>query len=180
MESNDKHRGTTIAVVAGIVGVLLGLCLGAMAGGVGGYLIGRGAAQRATLMPRITPLQPEIPALPERATPTPPAQRLPRLPSGVPEGGALVQELVKGGPAESAGVKVGDIITQVDRNPVDANHRLSDVLATYKPNDRVTLTVWRAGRTQTIAVQLAAHPDDARRAYLGVRYSDMTIQRQEP
>ncbi len=170
MNEEKKNRGLTIAVVAGVVALLLGLCLGAVAGGVGGYFLGRNSAGTGTAAlptpgrllvtpaPRVTPL------------PAVPAPVLPNMMSG----GALIQEVLSGGPAEAAGLKVGDVITKVDRVSLDANHKLADVLTTYKPDDKVTLTIWRGAETRTIIVKLGSHPDDAKRAYLGVRFSQLT------
>ncbi|MCX6028285.1 MAG: PDZ domain-containing protein [Chloroflexi bacterium] len=179
---NRRDRTVTIAVVAGVVALLLGLCLGAVAGGLGGYFIGRGAAPQAaaqSLQPRITPQSPRAPAL----LPTPQSletPQIPQLPNLLRGGGALVQEVVKGTPAEDAGIKVGDVITKVDDTPMDATHRLGDVVAGHTPGDRVTLTVWRAGETRTIKVKLGENPDGTKRAYLGIRYVEMTPQQPTP
>lgn len=181
MEGEKPNRTAWIAVITGIVALLLGLCLGGLAGGVGGYLIGRSAAPRtaATLWPRFMPTpQRDLPAIPTPRPPQPP-ERL--RPGGIiPQAGAMIQEVAANSPAAEAGLKVGDIITQVDRTPIDANHRLADVVAQYKPGDKVTLTVWRTGSTRTITVTVGAHPEDATRAYLGVRYGELAPQRVTP
>ncbi len=181
MENRRDHT-VTIAVVAGAVALLLGLCLGAVAGGLGGYFIGRGAAPQAAsqfVQPRITPQSPRAPAL--LPTPqSPETPQIPQLPGLLRRSGALVQEVVKGTPAEDAGIKVGDVITKVDDTPVDATHRLGDVVAGYKPGDRVTLTIWRVGETRTIKVKLGENPDNPKRAYLGVYYVEMAPQQPPP
>ncbi len=176
MNEENKTRSSTIAIVAAIVALLLGLCLGAVAGGAGGYFLGRSSAGKGaaalptpgrllvTPAPRVTPL-PAVPA--------------PVLPNTI-SGGALIQEVLSGGPAEAAGLKVGDVITKVDNVSLDANHQLADVLATYKPDDKVTLTVWRGTATRTITVKLGQNPNDATRAYLGVRFSELTVPKSTP
>lgn len=181
MEGEKPNRTALIAVVTGIVALLLGLCLGGLAGGVGGYLIGRSAAPRAGApqWPRFVPTPPGgLPALPTpRSLPTP--ERL--HPGGlIPQAGAMIQEVVTGSPAAEAGLKAGDIITKVDDTPIDADHRLADVVTQYKPGDKVTLTVWRTGSTRTITVTVGVHPEDATRAYLGVRYGELAPQRGTP
>jgi serine protease Do len=171
MEEEKPKRTALIAVITGIVALLLGLCLGGLAGGIGGYLIGRSAARQA-----IAPPWP-------RAIPTPRAAQPPeRLRPGglIPQAGALIQEVAADSPAAAAGLKAGDIITQVDKTPIDANHRLADVVAQYKPGDKVTLTIWRTGATRTLTVTVGAHPEDATRAYLGVRYGELMPQRVTP
>jgi len=182
MEGEKQNRTTLIAVITGIVALLLGLCLGGLAGGVGGYLIGRSAGPRvapAQLLPRGMPTpQRRLPAVPTPSAPQTPERM---RPGGLmPQGGAMIQEVVADSPAAEAGLKVGDIITMVDKTPIDADHRLADVVAQYKPGDKVTLTVWRTANTRTITVTVGAHPDDAQRAYLGVRYGELAPQRVTP
>ncbi len=177
MEGEKSNRTTLIAVITGIVALLLGLCLGGLAGGVGGYLIGQSTAPRAiaTQRPRAIPTpQRGLPAIPTpRAPQTPERMR----PGGlIPQAGAMIQEVVAGSPADEAGLKAGDIVTLVDKTPIDADHRLADVVAQYKPGDKVTLTVWRMTATRTITVTVGAHPEDATRAYLGVKYGELTPQ----
>ena len=137
-----KDRTVTVAIITGVVALLLGCCLGAMAGAMGGYFIGHQASSRWN--ERIAPDSFEMPTLPDLA--------------GMQ--GALVQEVVAGSPAEAAGVQVGDIITAVDGTPIDANHRLADVVSQYQPGDRVKITVWRAGDAKS-------HHSDTRRKSAG-------------
>lgn len=177
MEDTPKSRTALIAIITGLVALLLGLCLGLALGGAGGYLIGRSAG------PRSLPLWPwEPPALtPQWRAPQVPTPLLPLRPGGFfPRAGALVQEVAANTPAAKAGLRTGDIITKVDNTPIDADHRLADIIAQRKPDDQVTLTVWRAGNTRTVTVTLAAHPDDAQRAYLGVMYTELPPQRVTP
>ncbi len=180
MTENKSSRTVTIAIVTGIVALLLGLCLGGVAGGLGGYFIGRGAAPRAA----VEPMQPQV--VPQgRVTPrvlqTPtPRSQMPQLPDMLSRSGALIQEVVKDTPAAQAGLKAGDVITKVDNTAVDATHRLGDILAGHKPGNQVTLTVWRVGVTQTIKVKLGENPDGSKRAYLGVRYSEISAGQGAP
>lgn len=157
-----SDRTVTIAVIAGVVALLLGLCMGALAGGVGGYLIGRQSVSVSTVAPSIeTPLLPQVPGLDALS-------------------GAYVREVIAGSPAEKAGIRVGDIITGVDDTPVDANHRLVDVMSGYKPGDRITVKLWRSGATRTLDVSLGQNADNAALPYLGVRYSDISPERLIP
>ena len=98
------------------------------------------------------------------------------MPGLLGEQGALIQEVMPGSPAEAAGVQVGDIITAVDGTPVDANHRLADVVSQYRPGDRVKITVWHAGDSKRITVTLGENPNESARPYLGVRYADFAEQ----
>ena len=49
--------------------------------------------------------------------------------------GAWVQQVTTGSPAERAGIRLGDLITNVDDTPVDADHRLVDLIGNYEPGD---------------------------------------------
>ncbi|OIO96410.1 MAG: hypothetical protein AUK03_03995 [Anaerolineae bacterium CG2_30_64_16] len=176
---NKKDRTLLIAVITGVITLLLGLCLGALAGGVGGYLIGRSAAPEPVELPgeRLLPQAPPDQQVPELPVPE---FRGPMAPEGMPQSGALVREVVADTPAEQAGLKLGDLITRVDETPVDANHRLADVLGQYQPGDQVELTIWRWTETLTLSVKLGPHPDSPRRAYLGIMYTDFSLEQQAP
>ncbi|MGC8780230.1 MAG: S1C family serine protease [Anaerolineae bacterium] len=182
MGDTQKNRTALIAVITGLIALLLGLCLGLVAGGVGGYLIGRSADARWGLP---LPVFPEAPT-PPRRLPLLPTPALPSTPERLrpggffPRAGALIQEVVANTPAAEGGLRTGDIITKVNDAPVDADHRLADLIARYKPGDKVSLTVWRAGNTRTVTVTLAAHPDNAQRPYLGVTYVELPPQRVTP
>ena len=153
-----KDRAVTIAIITGVVALLLGCCLGATAGALGGYFIGHQASSRLDEL--VGPDSFEMPTLPDL--------------TGMR--GAMVQEVVAGSPAEAAGVQVGDVITAVDGTPIDANHRLADVVSQYQPGDRVKLKVWRAGNVKSVTATLGENPQDSTRPYLGVRYADFTEQ----
>lgn len=68
--------------------------------------------------------------------------------------GALIVEVAPNSPAEQAGLQVGDVVTAVDGDPVDARRTLAGRLLAYEPGDTVVLTVWRAGETLEIEVVL--------------------------
>jgi S1-C subfamily serine protease len=66
--------------------------------------------------------------------------------------------VVAGSPADKAGLKANDIITKVGGQTIDSNHSLTSVIANYKPGDKVTLTIIRGGKTQTVSVTLGTVP----------------------
>jgi membrane-associated protease RseP (regulator of RpoE activity) len=189
VNGEKRTSTTTVAVITGIIALFLGLCLGAMLGGLSGYLIGRSTAPKTAPVIRPTSALPR----PGRITPTPTPRggrpgvaptATPEAPSSGPESppanGALIQEVVEGSPAAAANLRRNDVVTKVEGTPIDANHRLADLVAQYKPGDTVRLTVWRAGNTRVIRVTVGAHPDDPERAYMGVRYSDLAPPQRTP
>lgn len=68
--------------------------------------------------------------------------------------GALIVAVAPDSPAERAGLQVGDVVTAVDGDPVDARRTLAGRLLAYEPGDTVVLTVLRAGETLAIEVVL--------------------------
>jgi putative serine protease PepD len=78
---------------------------------------------------------------------------------GIPEG-SQVTAVDRSGPAAAGGLKVGDVITQVDDVHIDAAHPLSLLLrARFHPNQRVTVTYSRDGNSTQAEMTLAGeHP----------------------
>ena len=79
--------------------------------------------------------------------------------TGLPTGAQIVT-VDKGGPAASAGLQAGDVITQVDDVKLDAAHPLSLVLRSrFHPNQRVAVTYSRAGASTQAQLTLSSqHP----------------------
>lgn len=74
--------------------------------------------------------------------------------------GALVTAVEPGSPAEAAGLKLGDVITQLDDNPVDAAHPLAQVLRShYRPAQRTAVSYTRGSQSSQVPVTLTGgHP----------------------
>ncbi len=79
--------------------------------------------------------------------------------SGLPEGSQVVT-VDKGGPAAAAGLRQGDVITQLDDVHIDAAHPLSLLLRSrFHASQRVTVTYTRGGSsTQAELTLTGAHP----------------------
>ncbi len=73
-------------------------------------------------------------------------------------GGLYVQGVVPAGPAASAGIREGDVITEIDGAPATSNVQLQELTLTKKPGDQVTLTYVRSGKTSTATVTLGTQP----------------------
>ncbi len=73
---------------------------------------------------------------------------------GVPAGG-LVLAVQAGSAAEAAGLKVGDVLTQIDDNKLDAAHPLIQLLRTrYKPAQRAVVSFTRGGASNQVELTL--------------------------
>ena len=69
--------------------------------------------------------------------------------------GALVRRLALPGAAADAGIRAGDILTEVAGRPVDAAHPLLNALVEFAPGDRVKVVFNRNGRIIETEVLLA-------------------------
>jgi putative serine protease PepD len=70
--------------------------------------------------------------------------------------GAQVQTVENGGPADKAGLEKGDVITKVDDEVIDGSESLVATIRGHRPDDKVTLTYVRAGKTQTTTAALGS------------------------
>ena len=68
--------------------------------------------------------------------------------------GALVSNVEKGGPADQAGLRSGDVIRKVDGAPIVASGDLPALIGQKKPGSRITLDVWRQGERHEISARL--------------------------
>ncbi len=70
--------------------------------------------------------------------------------------GAYVREVLVGSPADKGGIKVGDIITEIDGRKVkDVGGGLASVVNQKKVGELVKLKVWRSGKEMEVSVTLA-------------------------
>ncbi len=78
-------------------------------------------------------------------------------------GGAYVGHVQSGGPAAKAGIRVGDVITDVANTPTPAGAELSAALATLEPGQKVEVAIRRAGAIRkTVDVTLGEYPGTSR------------------
>jgi serine protease Do len=75
-------------------------------------------------------------------------------------GGALVQSVESGGPADKAGVEAGDIITRVDGKVVEKQGDLPRIIGGMKPGTKATVQVFRRGATRDVAVTVGEFEAD--------------------
>ena len=75
--------------------------------------------------------------------------------------GALVGDVTAGGPAQRAGIQVGDIILSVNGHPVKSSEELSQVTANVPPGGALSLEVLRNSRRLTIAARSGTRPAEA-------------------
>ena len=72
--------------------------------------------------------------------------------------GIYVKTLENFSAAERAGIKVGDVIVKADGQTVETMDELNEIKNQKKIGDKMTLTIWRNGKTQDIDVTLQEQP----------------------
>jgi putative serine protease PepD len=73
-------------------------------------------------------------------------------------GGAKITSIVSGSPADKAGLKVGDVITQYDGKTVTSADELTAAVFHSHSGETVNVTVQRSGSTKTVQVKLGVQP----------------------
>ena len=76
--------------------------------------------------------------------------------NGIP--GATVEVVEPNGPAAKAGVSTGDVITQVNGQPITSSGGLASALAQMQPGQQIQLQVSRAGQMLIVDTTLASRP----------------------
>ena len=71
----------------------------------------------------------------------------------------IVAKLIPGSGAESAGIKRGDRITQVDDVPIEKAQDLVNVVMRHLPGDILRVTVTRSGQLHEYSIALVRHSD---------------------
>lgn len=74
-------------------------------------------------------------------------------------GGVILNEIFPGGPADSAGLKPGDVITAIETHDVFEQEALKFRIATKGEGDRVSVTYLREGRPHTARLALEVPPE---------------------
>jgi serine protease Do len=89
---------------------------------------------------------------------------------GLPKvGGALISSVEKGGPAEKAGVRPSDVILKFDGKAVNSSADLPRIVAATKPGNKVSVQLWRKGRTQDVSLVVGEIQDEGVVAQRGGR-----------
>jgi serine protease Do len=72
--------------------------------------------------------------------------------------GALVSEVVSGGPAAKSGIRQGDVIVGFNDEPIKDAHDLPAMVAKTPVGEHVTVTLRRDGKTQKVPVTIGKLP----------------------
>jgi serine protease Do len=79
-------------------------------------------------------------------------------------GGALIGDITPNGPAANAGLKKGDIVIELNGQPVSDADQLKERVGTMDPNTKIDMKVMRDGKAMDVALQLGEYPTEGERA----------------
>ncbi len=74
--------------------------------------------------------------------------------------GVLLSNVINGTPAQDAGLEQGDVVIEVNGEPVEDARDLTRRIGAYAPGERVRLTILRDGEERTVRVRLAERPGE--------------------
>jgi serine protease DegQ len=72
--------------------------------------------------------------------------------------GVLISEVVRGGPADQAKVKAGDILTSVDNKPLVDSSSMLETIAALQPGNSVTLKLLRNQKEVIVQLKIGKRP----------------------
>lgn len=72
--------------------------------------------------------------------------------------GTIIAGVLKGGPADRAGMRPGDILTAIDGKPVRNTTEMLNSIAQLKPGDKASLTVLRRNEQTVLNVAVGTRP----------------------
>jgi serine protease Do len=78
--------------------------------------------------------------------------------------GAAVGTVEEDSPAAKAGIEVGDVILKIDGRTLESSSDLSRSVRAVKPGQKVTLSVWRAGKMRDFVVTVGEFKDEEKTA----------------
>lgn len=88
-------------------------------------------------------------------------------------GGVLIADVEKDGPADKAGIKSGDILTELNGTKIKDNTSFRNDVARIMPNKKAEIMLFRDGKQKKVSVTIGAFPEDG--ALAGGSESDSDI-----
>ena len=95
--------------------------------------------------------------------------------------GALVSDVFKGDPADKAGIKVGDIIVEINGKPIKDTHELLLTIATLRVGEKIKIKAIREGKEMAFQVTVAERKDgregviaEGSKGYFGISAQEMS------
>ncbi|HEX7255556.1 MAG TPA: PDZ domain-containing protein, partial [Gaiellaceae bacterium] len=73
--------------------------------------------------------------------------------------GVLVEQVVRRGPADQAGIEPGDVIVRIDDRDIETIEDVFAELREHDPSETVEVRVKRGGEDRTVEVRLGELPE---------------------
>jgi serine protease Do len=93
--------------------------------------------------------------------------------------GVLISEIVKGSPAEKAGLLRGDVIIRFEGKEIESAHRLSQLAAAIPPDTLTKIDLLRNGQKKTISLKIGTMPEESQKIVSTEEESDWGMMVQE-
>lgn len=168
MTTEGKRSKNTVWIVVGIILALLFCCIVAAGSGAVGFMVGRSSTSGGGMMSEGMPYSGTFPFQDE-----------PGADSGqstIIGGGIQVVGVIADSPAESAGLKVDDVIVAWDGEAITTDDDLIDAVQSSAAGTTVTLTIQRDDNEIEVEVTLGTNPDgQSDQAWLGIQYQEMEM-----
>lgn len=72
--------------------------------------------------------------------------------------GVIIAGIVKDGPADKAGLKVGDILLKLDDKNITDTTQMLNQIAAYAPGERKSVKLLRDGKPETVTIEIGVRP----------------------
>lgn len=172
MNALSSHHFTKCRLAPTWLALALSAC-SATAGGPRAESAAREPAPSSSAAPAPAPVEPPLALTPSGVGPGWLGVELAMRDDG--QAGVLIREVMRGSPAERAGIASGDVVLSIDGRSVARPHDLRERVLEARSGSRVSLGVARGGDTRLFAVDLEAVPNDdelMRKSYVGARAPD--------
>jgi S1-C subfamily serine protease len=73
-------------------------------------------------------------------------------------GGAQIQSVQSGSPADTGGLQAGDVVTAINGKSIGSTEQFIETVDNYPPGQKITLTINRNGQTKTVPLTLGTRP----------------------
>lgn len=74
--------------------------------------------------------------------------------------GVYIAEIAKGGAAESAGIKEGDVLLSINGIDVNSSPAVQEQISRYRPNEKIKVKILREGKEREFSVTLQSKSTD--------------------
>ena len=72
--------------------------------------------------------------------------------------GVIIAGIVKDGPADKAGLKVGDILLKLDGQKISDTTQMLNLIAAYAPGEKKSVELLRDGKNETLNIEIGVRP----------------------